>query len=435
MGNNQEKQVLKIINTVKEQIGYYNSFGNSILLLLLKLILTKPDKVGKICSNSYQSLYEFNRKMDDVILGKSKFDQHDFGMILDLIDDQIQFINENPFLYHDMIDVFVNMFLKPNSQSIVFGMLKEIELPNNQNDMSYMIETLLERSSKDVSKTMDYSTTKSIRDLALKILKIDDKDYYLDPFCGYSTSLLTNCSFKGYSGYDINHEVIAVSTAIALLLGLNNFNLYINDFGDDMVHEKANKIFADLPLNLKSDFRVLTDYQEITKDANIAYLYKIIDSLCDGGMAVITTSSRTLFSTMKGYDQFRQKFSQRGLKAVVELPSLWSGTSLPTNLIVIEKGYVGDIMFVSAKDMGEKTNGQFTLPNIAVDKICNAIDSNLAEDNFSILVSRETVISSGSWMPNRFTYSNNKASKHRDIKEIDDDLQYLYNQFFENNKN
>lgn len=437
MNNPLSPSMAKFVLDVRSELGYYNSYSKVVSLLFLKYIIENSEKIGQSVDFNFKVILDFKTKMDKVIAGTYEFSLDDYEKILSVVDSQlVTFWGNSSFLFADFYRIYFDMFQKKGSDKKVFKSLNAVELPTNPNDWAEALKFLLVESYGDMLRTTENASSESMTKMVQALLNVNNSDTYLDPFCGLSTSLLNMRNPGKYIGYDIMYENVLVSYATALFMGIDSNNIEINyeDFLKSNEITQVDKIFADAPLNVRATDNIPKRYQDITKDFNVAVLLKIYDSLKDGGVAVIAAPGRTLFASQKGYEHFRKMTAENGLKAVITMPSLWARTMIDTNLIVIQKGYTGNVEFISAKDSLLKDRGRFIITDECVNTIMDHINNHKTEEGFSASIDRRDVICRGNWTPNLYTAVQIVKNESRPLDEINSDLDDLYKQFFDNNK-
>lgn len=205
----------------------------------------------------------------------------------------------------------------------------------------------------------EYSFTPSgIRELALKILNIQNRDKVMDLGCGtggFMTTMFDNeklaryteseyaKDFPGakYYGYEISTEECEIAVLRASLLGVYNIG---RDFVNiDIDYQKGfcdtnkfNKIFADYPRGLKY---LPHNLEAKGKSSDWAFNNWICKHLIpNGGKAIAIMSNGSAWNTVDM--PIRKEFIEAGLiEAVIALPSgIFPNTSVATTMIVFSHG-------------------------------------------------------------------------------------------------
>ena len=171
-----------------------------------------------------------------------------------------------------------------------------------------------------------------------------------------------------------------------------------------------------------------------TKDGNLLILYKVLDSIRFNGTAVIAVPGKVLFSNHPSYIELRRRYLVEGLKAVVSLPPLWSGTVINTNLLVVEKGYNGPVEFIDAQNIGTKDRARnVVLSKDDIDKIYDAYKNQIEIPGFSRLVKHMEINEKDSWQPTLFVEPIIERTT-KNIEDIDAELNSLYEELKNNLK-
>lgn len=190
-----------------------------------------------------------------------------------------------------------------------------------------------------------YSVVYSI---ASKILAVTKTDTFADFVAGQgvSTFLITNGEAKEYVLSDT-----APSNTILILAALYGINairvermaLESSAFQQNL----ADKIFMDPPVSGVS-LSEKTDIDGIeVRETTCASILRVIESLKENGIGIITTSGKTLVGTTGAITEIKQRLlEQHLLKAVITLPPCWVGSSVKTNLLVISKENNEGVVFV-----------------------------------------------------------------------------------------
>jgi type I restriction-modification system DNA methylase subunit len=145
---------------------------------------------------------------------------------------------------------------------------------------------------------------------------------------------------SGHSGRDINSQVVIQARQVARLRGLDITYEVANGFGPVASHS-AGLVISDLPLGVRA---TKEDYDEQiwplgkpqTQDIATAFIYRAIETLQEGGTAMIVTTSRLLTQGAGVVDFRRELLKMSAIKAVVALPpKLRSDTAVPLALWIL----------------------------------------------------------------------------------------------------
>ena len=416
------------IDQLRFKIGFRNFFSNFICLLFLKYIISYSDKLEFKNINSYKEIMSFKRKYDAARYGYP-LKQEDFYEVLKCIDEE-QILGDIRLIY--LVENYIEIFRDESSQKEIIELVEHLDFFVEPNAVGDVFESVLKMCATDVRKTMISITNQSLRELAKGLLKVTEKDIYLDCYSGYSSTLFGIDNYGKYIGYEINYETALISKMMLFMSGKKNVDIRVKNFLKEEISEKADKVFADGLISVRGDYSELCEKFGVqTKDGDVLSLFKIIDCVKEGGTAVITVHGKVLFSSANGYQELRRFLCSNGLKAVISLPPLWAGTTINTNILVVQKGYVGNIEFVEAKDLGNGDRRNALLRSGIVDKIIRHVNDNLSEVSFSASVDYRDVMCADIWLPNNyieFKIENN----YRNVSDIDDELDDLYAQLKNN---
>ena len=248
--------------------------------------------------------------------------------------------------------------------------------------------------------------------------------------------LLSLDNYSKYIGYDIDYNSYLTTVLVELMLGKKKSNVVLGDFIESDTNGIADKVFSDAPLGLRySSLRPANDeYMNLSRDLNVIAIHKGVDALKEGGIAVFAVPSRALTSVSRGYVELRKRLAKSGLKAVIELPPMWAGTSIQTNLIVYQKGYKGNVKFISAISANKSPRNK--LINVLLEQDIQCIISDLESENtlskHSISVDCRDVICANTFLMSKYIHLENVSNKYRDVKTIDNELNELYAKFNKN---
>ncbi len=425
----QERKKFGFIDALRRELGAYNLFRNVIYLFFLKYVVTYPDRLGVYDVDGFKAVSAFKRKYDGARMWKEPLNVGDIEEVLRVIDNSS---NLGGVRLADAAKNYFGFMSDSCAQVRLLNLLDGIDLQYDKEHLEALLEQLIYRSHIDVRNTGGNVTNKSLRKLASSLLEVKDNETYLDCFCGFSTTLLDVDSYKDYIGYELNADAAAVSKMILIMLGKKNFEIRVDDFYWAETHEIADKVFSDGPICVcREDSPLCAEFGVQTKDMDVLSLYKILDSVKPGGTAVITVPGKTLYSGSRGYGDLRNRFLEAGLKAVISLPGLWSGTSLFTNLLVIRKGYKGNVEFVDAQSLGVSDRRLTLLPPNVIERILNSVKNGIDETDFSKSVTREEVLSKGDWLPTSYL-AQEKVCDYRSVETIDSELNSFYEELKKN---
>jgi len=417
------RQLLRLIDSLRLRIGAYNLYSNIVYLLFLKYIVSYSDQLDLYNVESYKIVSVFKRKYDSARVGAEPLRPEDIYEVLRTLD-------EDPILgsvhFVDSFRNYSEIFSNVEIQRDILRALDDFDVQCDKEYLGNFLELLIYRCIGDVRKTGLSMTNKSLRSLTAMLLDVKENETYLDCYCGFSSTLFDVEKYGSYIGYEINPETALVSKMNLIMLGMKNYNIIAGDFLDEDTHEIADKVFSDGPISLYGNKPYLCDKFGVqTKDLDLLSLYKVLDSTKIGGTAVITVPAKVLFSNSKGYQDLRKRFIEEGLKAVISLPALWPGVSINTNLLVIEKGYKGNVEFIEAKNLGVSDRRNVSLPIDVIRKIAIAVKERADVQGFSKSEDWRTVMCNGTWLPSKYI-EQIVVNNYRSVDKIDDELSDLY---------
>lgn len=416
------KQIWDLFNRIRPIST--NVYSDIVKLLFIKYIAKYPDEFMHNIkdADSLKTLLEFTRKYDAARSGDNYLIKEDLGAVLRSIDAGLSNIHSDVRLYDIVEDI--PYFFDQRTQSMIIDLLDSILIDNNPENWKSLLEPLLTNSQMVLGKMSDETSTPvSIRNVAYKLLNVSNDEKVFNCYCGYSSLLLGDIKPDEYIGYDTNRDVVLVSLITSIILKVKS-EIYNKDFLYANTHSVADKVFADAPIGIKRDIHDLQEkYQINTKDVDILSIYKAIDCLKDDGVAVCVVPGKVLFSQSKIGETLRNMLLNNGLKAVIMLPALWNSTLINTNILLIEKKYNGDVMFVKADNLGYKDRRSTILSQEDIEKIIQATETEV--EGMSLLVGRERILKESTLMPT--TYIVNKSQKKgRSVREINEELKSLY---------
>ena len=288
------------------------------------------------------------------------------------------------------------ILFESSSSSIVFErefLIKFEAMSSNYNNPAIYASIIL----IDISKLSnwspmggDYGTPKSIIELVLRILNIQDGEKVADICCGrgdfISQALVENANIS-VTGYEINGMIAAIAGIRAEIIG-KNIKIHRDDTIIALAGQECrfDKIFLNYPFGLR-----ITDYssiEEVLKNKpylgrNRNYDWIFIDNACknlkDGGKAAVIVPLGLLWNAMD--EDKRAYFAENGyIESVILLPEgmFAPTTSIQTALIILSKGNQ-NIRLVDASHEFEKSYS--TKANVFSENNLRTILMNLAVDS------------------------------------------------------
>lgn len=430
-----QRQMFDLFDSLRGSVGYYNLFSNAIHLIFLKYLMSFSDRFENLGIESYKAISAFKRKYDIARNGGESLEPWDVDELIRTLDSEYVF---KDIRLSDSLRVYDTLFGDRTNQRIIFRILDEIDVEFSEEFLINFFEVLIQRCSRDVRATGESTTSKYLREIAVKILDIQPVDTVLNCFAGFSTFALNMPKDIRYIGYELNTDAYVISKMLLTMLGIRGAELFNQDFLLSDTRECANKVFSDGPINMRYDNPTVewTPWAKglKTKDGNLLILYKVLDSIRFNGTAVIAVPGKVLFSNHPSYIELRRRYLAEGLKAIVSLPPLWSGTVINTNLLVVEKGYNGPVEFIDAQNIGVKDRARnVVLSKDDIDKIYDAYKNQVEIPGFSRLVKHMEINEKDSWQPTLFVEPIiEKTTKN--VEDIDAELNSLYEELKNNLK-
>ena len=433
-----QKRLWDLFSSLKGNVGYYNLFSNVIHLVFLKYLISYSDRIENLDLESFKAISAFKRKYDAARSGIEPLHPEDVRDLFTVLESADILGNLN---LSDSFRTYDSLFADPISQRAIIRILDEFDVEYNSDYLGDLFEFLIQQCSRDVSMTGESVTNKSLRQLTSRLLDVKKTDTLLNCFSGFSSLLLDIKGFARYIGYEKNQRSFLISKMMMMLLGVSGEGVFNQDFLLADTHECAEKVFSDGPINMRLDLVMANapfvkeiDADASTRDGNLLILYKVLDSIKEGGTAVIAVPAKVLFSNNASYERLRKTYVENGLKAVVALPPLWSGTSINTNILVVKKGYKGLVEFVDAQKIGlcDKQK-RYTLSEEDINRIIESINKNLDVDSFSKAVDYRDVIVRESWHPGKYIETSIKVNV-KNLDDIDSELNSLYEELKNNLK-
>ncbi len=422
-----QKQVWSLFDSLRGSVGYYNFYSNVIHLIFLKYLISYGDRFENFGVESFRATAAFKRKYDNARSGVESLTPSDIRDLFKALDSEHVFGDVE---LSDFLSGYNSLFGDRTNQRMIIKTLEDVDIEYSREFLTSFLEYIIQQSARDVRMTGESVTNKSLRQLAVNILDIKETDTVLNCFSGFSTLMFSMKEYGQYLGYEINVDSYVISKMLLTMLGVHNFNIVNQDFLMSDTHQIAEKVFSDGPLNMRcEDFMFKGAHWADglkTKDGNLLILYKVLDSIKEGGTAAIAVHGKVLFSNHPSYTELRKKYIDNGLKAVISLPPLWSGTIVNTNLLIVKKGYKGQVQFVDAQKLGiVDRQKNYSLQENDISMIVDTLNNEKEVDGFSKLVDSKEVEKIDAWQPSRYVVVEPKQTV-KDIKEIDSELDSLY---------
>lgn len=415
----------RILRRIQIELGYYDFASTTIELLFLKYITEYVDELN-LNTDQISLILSFKRKFDLYKKGKCELTVHDIAVAVSTILNKWTNLCEYSVPYKIVYDAY-NKMLYTNFNANIWQFIDELDILNEKKDRKELIENILEISSRDKEKTGSKITSKSIRELANKILKINKDDVFIDCFSGLGTMSLSIDGCYRYYGYELDFETGMISLMINIMLRNNNFYLIHDDKYTAIIQENADKLFSEGPLDRIRDgaYDECFSKRELTFSYDVRNIYDAIRTLNDKGTGVVIVSPKILYSDINLYSSVKKELVENGLKAVILLPCLSSSVAVNTVMIVIEKGYDGDICFIDASKMGVQERKITILSENDINEIVSILESALNRKNIAFFANRTNVFLRSEISPSLYVEYEEK-NKIRSLEEIENELEEIY---------
>lgn len=423
MMNDQKINAAKIGNTLVKFTGYYGSALKMIRLVYLYSIVSEAGSYNRIGLEEMKAIFALQTSFSE-----GRFDLDTIKRALEASEkEQPTFLPRTMESVVKSYDFLVQM--SPEYQKAIANAIKSIELPDDNSARWELLSALLERAGRDVSQLGGFVTPKSIADLCNGLLQVKPTDSYIDLFAGLSVTYFSAPECKDYCGCEINTEVCIASAMIAKLLHKPNYS-YLNadSFGwiDDSEYDV---VVCDCPPGIKIDDTESANTFDVfgTKDGEIASLYRCYKMLRKGGRAVFLTPTRFLTKDDKAHIDARKAIIGEGLKAIIFLPSgMRTTTALPFNILLLEKGYTGQVTLVDARECGSMENRlQRVFDEGTVQSVIDIVTNGLISDEIpSRVIERSGLLfdEDVALNPNDF-FAKTVKKDFRSVSDIEADIE------------
>lgn len=321
--------------------------------------------------------------------------------------------------------------LSAESYKSVMSTLSEIDLTDNDDHHEFgkaladaLIHMIMERSAKD-SFRAETTTNHKLNNIVKQVLKVEKGDTFCDfvSGLGISTIDITGEVRPRVMLADINENVASLSAMLLIMYGYEAFYIKCMDAlrvpAEDI---RGNKLFVDPPVSM----RIKEEHDSEFSDSTLIAIDMAINKhLEDGGTAVIPVPGKVLFARDKQTIKFKEWLIKSGfIRAVVALPPMWKGMGINTNLLVMEKCFRDEFVFINAvknkaKDLSDKE----------ISDIVNVIKSpNNIEGLSYVTTLSEVIAKEYDLLPAKYVAEIIEEEESLSLEEIDAELSILYNQ-------
>lgn len=419
--NKYYEQVWRFFSQTRALYGFYGSVQKIIQLLFLKSISDDASDYPVRSVDDMKVLFKYQKNISEGTIDPQ------------LLRDTFEIVG-NTFFGHEsalpnavgLYDFLING--KEKDKRDALEAIKTFNLPKEPSERWELLKNIFSLARGDIRQFSESVTPESISELARELLDISKDDIFADPCCGMSSTFFGLSACKKYYGNDINVDYFYSSMMLSIILKRDNAEFKNEDFFSKMPEPIANKVFCEPPfsmkLNERDDFGIMNHFG--AKESDVLSLYLTEKMLLPRGRAVVVTVGKTLFSSTKSFTTVRTKLTESGLRGIVFLPNdLLPGTSVPINMIIIEKGYDGPIQFIDARNIpcdGGLRSKSISKPSLL--KISEAFKNRADESGFSKFCGRKEILEGvdSNWNPNQH-FIVEDTEKHRSVEEIDKDIQ------------
>lgn len=244
----------------------------------------------------------------------------------------------------------------------------------------------------------EYSTPKTIGDLARELLGIKDNSKVADICCGKGNFILDaylDNQTNRYYGNDINTDCIYLAKIRFDLLEDNAKKSIVikqENVFDDNTDNSFDRVFSNYPFGFRTrdnnqmlDFILQHGEFNLSESVSSEWVFNSLvkTKLNEKGKAVVIMPNGPLFKL--GSDlNIRKQFVENGyINSVIALPkNMYDYTAIPTTMLILGNNKSNSIRFVDASNCYEKTRRLNVLSKANISEIVNALtnDSDISRD-------------------------------------------------------
>lgn len=263
----------------------------------------------------------------------------------------------------------------------------------NKYSVDKLLAFILFNNEYETKHSMECSTPAGISRLATLILNIQKSDNVLDLCSGkgnFFVEASTMCEHLKYTGIELNYQMNEIALIRANVLDIDA-SIVLNDALEYRSEEKADKIFANYPFNIRPMGTKI--YKEGTSEhlglstdfirrssSDWLFNVSVIEQIKEDGKAVVLMLNGSAMNSKAGDREIRKYFVNHGLvEAVIALPGkLFSNMTIPVTMMVLSRGNKS-VRLVDARDKCIKMSRN----NVLTDECINQILQMLEEDGES----------------------------------------------------
>lgn len=436
-----DKTIRKCIDSLRGYFAYEDCSKIFIYIVFLKYIIdnkkiTFNTNTFNVFLNAQRMFYQSDLEKE-VITNLNYIIENHFNMASGSL---TEFSN----LYFRVVE-----FKKPQRTNIIEE-LKSITFENESEALIDSLKAILFDNASNFGRIMgDAMSTQSLSKLVKEILTLEENERFADFTYGYGLSSLeitkdVKCKL---TGYDIQKQTSTMAIMLLIIAEKENFDIYNEDITRiNIPLNSFDKISSFPPLGIKvREFASYTEnlLQEFgfpVKTTNLEVLIALqgIKSLKENGTMVLSITPNNLCSATTVEKKFRELITKKYLSAVITLPSLYYGTSIATNLIILERNRkLNNILFVNARSNEffpfehKDKKYQNDLTDEAINKIIEIIKDRQIIDGISYSCSIDEIIENDFILsPSRYVQIK-REKQTLSNKEINEQLKNLYNKLKE----
>lgn len=314
-------------------------------------------------------------------------------------------------------EVFDNLIRLINSSADGFEINNTVETKFWAELFDSIVLMFAELSGKSF---FDMTTPKEVNLIISKLLNIqkrEDKISVYDPTCGIGNSFISIAenyeNHFSFFGQEIVDELVGIAKMNLIIHGIESFEILEgNVLNNPKFLEKNNQlqkfdyVISNPPFGVKNwnrnnEFDIFNRWNSNTgypsnNNADFAFVLHIVESLKQGGTAVVIIPHGILFRG-GAESNIRKHLIQSGyLKGIIGLPSkLYFGTGIPSCMMVLEKSEIDtndSIFIIDASSEFVKDNFTNKLTTEGVNKIIDAWSHKNQVSEFSRFVSRDEIV-------------------------------------------
>lgn len=450
MINEERKQELeRSINDLTSKLQPV-SFARDIPMTLTKLMFLKYAVDNYVGAKDIESMQKYAQVQKLFAMKDVEFGISAIFSVLELIDAQYEL---NGLLsQRNNIEDYARTLFGDSEKKIrksasvagfenVMDMLGRIDLEEHEQDASvgkHIVEYLVSIITTNSIRNYKYaeSTTKpQLNKLVSKLLDVKADDVFCDiaSGLGISTIDITKGAMPAIVNADIDHETATVSAMLYIMYGYKKIDVRCaNSIVNVVEGVHGNRIFVDAPLGVK-----FKDEGTKYRDASLEVINKVMHHyIDDDGIAVITVPSGVLFQQNgQSIELKRDIISSGQVKAVIALPSMWEGTNIGTNLLVLtEKSRYEQTILIDATKLSingknkKDAAGKIALEDEVIERILDVIKKPRNEKEFSYIADTNKLIANNyNLLPANYI-EHEILTEELSLNDIEKELKDLYSQ-------